>query len=319
MRVVSLPEILAVLDEAEAERLVGEGFRRFSAGQCQVMAVGELLFDAPPGDCHVKGGHLQGDEHFVVKCATTFYQNPAVGLPSAGGFVALVSARTGEVAAILHDQGRLTDIRTAIAGALAARAVSHPGIRSLGVVGAGMQARLQARRISRALQIREVMVWGRDPSKAAALARELGGEAPGVEALSAEALGLEALCRRADLIVTTTPSTEVLVQADWVRPGTRIIAVGADGAGKRELDPRLLADAVLIADSRSQCLDHGEIGWAVRAGLAQSEAVIELGELLAEPRPFPKDRTVVVDLTGVGVQDVQIAKAVWRALAAQTA
>ena len=144
MRVVSLPEILAALDEDAALAAVAEGFRRYSAGQVQVAAVGHLAFADPPGDCHIKSAHLAGDDVFVVKLATSFYRNPERGLSSSNGFMAVISAETGEILALLHDQGQLTDRRTAMAGAIAARAIARPGSATLGVVGAGIQARLQA-------------------------------------------------------------------------------------------------------------------------------------------------------------------------------
>jgi ornithine cyclodeaminase len=304
MRIVTLDEIEKAIDAEQVQALLAEGFIRFSAGDCQVMAVGHLDFPQAGGDCHVKGGHLAGDDIFVVKCSTTFYRNAELGFPSANGFVSVVSALTGEVLAILHDHGRLSDIRTAITGGIAARAVARPGPVTLGLVGTGMQARLQAEWIARTIDVDRLLVWGRNADKAARLASELGGEA----------VDLEALCRRADLIVTTTPSTAPLIRAEWVGPGTRIVAVGADAPGKCELDPALFDGAFAIADSRAQCLDHGECGRAVRSGQLDPAAIVELGELLASPRPLAEDRNVIVDLTGVGVQDVQIAKSVWRKL-----
>ncbi|MBW8812849.1 MAG: hypothetical protein JF588_05430 [Caulobacterales bacterium] len=305
MRVIELPEILAALDEAEALAAVEDGFRRLSAGEVQVMAVGHLAFGDPPGDCHVKGAWVAGDPVFVVKLATSFYRNPQAGLETSDGFMAVVSATTGEVQAILHDRGRLTDLRTAMAGAIAARCIARPGAKVLGVVGAGIQGRLQAELVARTLGLETTLVWARDAARAAEAATALG----------AEAVALEALCARADLIVTTTPSTTPILTADMVRPGARIVAVGADAPGKRELELALTGRARLVVDSRPQCVAHGEAGWAVRAGLVDEADLIELGDLLARPIRFADDETVVADLTGVGVQDVQIAKLAWRRLA----
>ena len=301
MRVIELPEILAALDEAAALAAVEDGFRRLSAGEAQVMAVGHLAFPDPPGDCHVKGAHLAGDPVFVVKLATSFYRNPDAGLESSNGFMAVVSARTGEVLAILHDQGRLTDLRTAMAGAIAARAILRKGSSVLGVVGAGVQGRMQADMVARTLGLETTLIWARNPDRAAETAAAVG----------AEAVSLDELCARADIIVTTTPSTTPILTTDMVRPGTRIVAVGADAPGKRELDVALTAKARLVVDSKAQCVEHGETGWAVRAGLIDESGLIELGSLLTTPTAFADDEIVVADLTGVGVQDVQIAKSIW--------
>lgn len=305
MQIVELPEIMAVVDEDVALAAVEDGFRRMHRGQVQLAQVGHLAFDDPPGDCHVKGGHIAGDGVFVFKIATSFYRNPERGLSSSNGCMIVISAETGEQLALLKDEGYLTDLRTALAGAISARAIARPGSRVLGVVGTGIQARMQARMIARLLGIDEVLVHGRDPAKAAVLATDIGGQA----------VPLAELCARADLIVTTTPSTSPLIDADMVQPGTRIVAVGADTPGKQELATALVGSARVIVDSRAQCVDHGEAGWAVRAGLIAPEALIELGALLESPIAFAESEIVIADLTGVAVQDIAVAKTVWQRLA----
>lgn len=304
MRVVDAGEILAALDEDAAIAAVETGFKRYSAGQVQVSTVLHLGFAEPPGDCHVKAAAIAGDEVFVVKLATGFYRNPELNLPSSNGFMAVLSARTGELLALLHDQGHLTDQRTAMAGAIAARAIFREGSRTLGIMGAGTQARLQAKLLKRRLGLESVLIWARNGKRASALASEIRGEA----------VTLEDLCARADVIVTTTPSTEPLLSSVMIRPGTRIVAVGADSPGKQELDPRILARGRVVVDSIAQCIDHGETGWAVRGGLIDPTALIELGTLLETPVAFAPEEIVVADLTGVAVQDFEIAKSVWRRL-----
>ena len=304
MRVVDAAEILAALDEETAIAAIERGFKRFSAGQVQVSTVLHLGFAEPPGDCHVKAAAVAGDEVFVVKLATSFYRNPELNLPSSNGFMAVLSARTGEMLALLHDQGHLTDHRTAMAGAIAARAILREGSRTLGIVGAGTQARLQAKLLKRRLGLESVLIWARNGKRASALASEV----------RAEAVTLEDMCARADLIVTTTPSTEPLLTSVMIRAGTRIVAVGADSPGKRELDPRILARGRVVADSIAQCVDHGETGWAVRGGLIDPTSVIELGTLLETPVVFAPEEIVVADLTGVAIQDFEIARTVWRRL-----
>ncbi len=305
MRIVELPEILAALDEDAALAAVESGFRRLHAFEAQVAAVGHLSFPDPPGDCHIKSAHMAGDELFVIKVATGFHHNPTLGMPASNGFMAVMSARTGEVLGMLRDQGQLTDRRTAMAGTIAARVIHRPGSDILGIVGAGTQARLQARLIARHLKLKTVLVWARNPHAAAAFAAEVGGAA----------VSLSELCARAQLIVTTTPSTEPLLTSDMITAGKRIVAVGADAPGKRELEPAILARARVVVDSCAQCIDHGEAGWAVRAGLLEPACLIELGALLTVPIEFAAEEIVVADLTGVAVQDVAIATSVWSRLA----
>ena len=249
LRIVELPEILAALDEDAALAAVESGFRRLHTFEAQVAAVGHLNFPDAPGDCHIKSAYMAGDEVFVIKVATGFYRNPSRGLPSSNGFMAVMSAQTGEVLGMLRDQGQLTDRRTAMAGAIAARAIHRPGSNTLGIVGAGTQARLQARLISRHLKLQTVLVWARNPDAAAGLAAEVGGRS----------VSLSELCTRAELIVTTTPSTEPLLTSAMIAAGKRIVAVGADAPGKRELDPTILARGRVVPQPAHhlRCLASG--------------------------------------------------------------
>ncbi|WP_066811282.1 hypothetical protein [Sphingomonas asaccharolytica] len=304
MRIFTREDIVAALDETAALAAVERAIVAFAAGHAQSGDAGHFSFPAP-GDAHVKVAHLAGEDVFALKVSASFYGNPAKGLSSSQGFSAVMSTTTGEALALFADGGWLTDVRTAMAGAIAARAIGYTG-GTLGIVGAGIQARMQAEMIRRHIGADRVLIWGRDPAKAQALAGEVGGEACG---------DLADLVGASDLLVTTTPSTEWLVDNDWVRPGTRIVAVGSDGGGKRELDPRILGRATIVADSIDKCLENGEAGWAVRVGLLAADGIILLGALLAEPRTFATDAIVVADLTGLPVQDAAIAGAAWRKLA----
>lgn len=305
MRIVDLPEILTVFDEDAALAAVESSFRRLHAFEAQVTAVGHLVFTDPAGECHIKSGYITGDDVFVIKVVTSFPRSPVPGMPVSNGFMAVMSTKTGEILGMLRDQGHLTDRRTAMAGAIAARAIVRSGSGTLGIVGAGTQARLQAQLIAKHLNLRTVLIWARNPHAASALAADVGGTA----------VGLSELCDRADLIVTTTPATEPLLTSDMITAGKRIVAVGADSPGKQELDAEILARARVVVDSCAQCIDHGEAGWAVRAGLIDPASLIELGALLTVPVAFAPKETVVADLTGVAVQDVAIAKSVWSRLA----
>jgi ornithine cyclodeaminase len=125
----------------------------------------------------------------------------------------------------------------------------------------------------------------------------------------------QAVAANANLIVTTTPSRAPLLRSDWIRNGTHITAVGADSAGKQELDPAIVARAgVIVVDSIDQCSKYGEISHALSAGLINKEQLLELGALLDAGRRARDDtdpaQITVADLTGVAVQDVQIAASV---------
>ena len=267
-------------------------------------APGELLFDEPRGDCHVKYGYLVAEPYFVVKVATGFAGNVRDGLPAGGGVVVLFSRRTGLVRAILHDGGWLTDWRTAAAGSLASRALAPPDTRLVAVLGTGRQAELQAIWHHDVFPDADLVVAGRNSERTQELATRLlaGGVRVDVGAVP------EAV-RDADVIVTTTSATEPLFAAELVKSTVHVTAVGADGGGKQELDPELLATADLIAtDDHQQCLHGGEFGNAVRVGAVSASADVALATALAEATSRPRPGGVsVADLTGLTTQDLAIA------------
>jgi putative transposase len=129
-----------------------------------------------------------------------------------------------------------------------------------------------------------------------------------------EAKNITASC---NLIVTATPSKSPLLSADLIGRGTHITAMGSDTPEKQELDPRILQKSdIIVADSISQCLLRGEIHQALKAGVLEKERVVELGNVIVNPalQRTSEEQTTIADLTGVAVQDIQIAKAVYHAL-----
>lgn len=310
MRWFDRDAILSAIDPDQAIETIAQAFRDHSAGKVQAIAVGHLRFDRPSGDVHVKGAHVDGRALFAIKVASSFYDNPALGLPSSNGLMLVFDAQTGQPLGVLSDDGALTDLRTAVAGAIAARLIAPADVQTLGVVGAGTQAALQARWIARTTGARRIRIWARAPARAEALARRLQAEGQPAEAAS----DLAALCHEADLLVTTTPARAPVLGPEAARPGLRIVAVGADAAGKRELSPRLVAAAdLLLVDSRDQCAAYGD-----SAGVTPRGKVIEIGEARAAgpSLDLPPGAIAIADLTGIGAQDAAIAELAWRSLTA---
>jgi ornithine cyclodeaminase len=308
-----LDEIKRVLERVDPVPLIEAGFVAYSRGQVVVPPVGEMIFENPPGDVHIKYGYIKGGEAYVIKIASGFYENPRLGLSSSNGLMLLASQRTGELLAILLDEGYLTNIRTAAAGAVVAKYLAPRDVTRAGILGAGIQGRLQAEYLRRVRDIRELVVWGLDEAELTAYVRDmtpLGFEVR----TTLEAREVAASCR---LIVTCTPSTRPLLLADWIRPGTHITAMGSDTPEKQELDPAILrrADRVVV-DSLSQAEYRGECYRAMKAGLLSRDRLVELGTVIEREdlRRRSDEETTVADLTGVAVQDIQISQAVWAAV-----
>jgi ornithine cyclodeaminase len=303
-------DILRRLDHATGLAAVRESLVVYADGAVQQPPVVHMGFAAANGDCHVKCAHVAGAPVFVVKIATGFYDNPAGGLPSSNGMMAAISAITGEPVALLFDEGLLTDWRTGYAGALATRLCWPQAATRLGIVGAGIQARMQLRAL-RALapgQPLSVSVWGRSAERARSFAADVADLGLDVTPVAS----LAELCAASQVIVTTTPATQPLVRTEWISPGTHITAVGADSPGKQELETALVARAgILLADSARQSIDHGEFAHAVAAGLVAAERIGEIGAALRAGRLARGAGDIsIADLTGLGAEDAAIAGAV---------
>lgn len=306
-------EIREALSGVDPVPLIEEGFAAYSRGEVVVPPVGEMIFEDPPGDVHIKYGYIKGDEYYVVKLASGFYDNPKRGLPSSNGMMLLFDLRTGEPRAILHDECLLTNIRTAAAGAVAAKYLAPAKVTCAGILGAGVQGRLQLEYLRRVRDFREVWVWGLDEAELASYKADT--EPMGFRVRTTlDPAEVAAAC---NVIVTCTPSTKPLLRLRDIRPGTHITAMGSDTAEKQELDEAILASADrVVVDSINQSLYRGEAFRAMQAGVLAKERLVELGVVIMDPslRRASDGETTVADLTGVAVQDIQIAKAVFKAL-----
>ncbi len=316
--ILSLAEIKDILSRIDPHRLIedmAEGFVAYSQGKVVVPPVGELVFDEPRGDMHIKYGYIKPDDYYVVKIACGFYNNPQIGLPTSSGLMLLFSQKTGALISILLDEGLLTHVRTAAAGAVVAQYFAPRQIRGVGIFGAGVQGRLQLQYLRHVRDVRSALVWGVNQQELEVYRKDM--EADGLTIRTT--LDAGEIASTCNLIVTATPSCKPLLSAGQIRKGTHITAMGSDTTEKLELDPAILrlADRVVV-DSLSQCRLRGEVFHALKAGTIQEDRLVELGTAIADVRLQRQsdDEITVVDLTGVAVQDIQISKAVWR-LAAQ--
>lgn len=316
--VLKLAEIRNLVDIPQLIDDIETGFVDYSRGRVQVPPVGFLHFDDPPGDVHIKYGSVIDGETYVLKVASAFPGNAAVGLPVGNGVVLLFSRKTGALDLVLADEGWLTDMRTAAAGAVVARHLAPSTVDCIGVVGTGVQAGLQLEVLRHVVDCGRCMIWGRNRARVRTLIEGLQARPPirswGLDL--EEAPDIDVLASRCKLIVTTTSAREPLLRSDQVRPGTHITAVGADDHGKQELEAAVLGKAsVVVADSITQCVDHGECFHAVRDRVLGEDTIRELGAVIENPALGRTDdrQITVADLTGVAIQDIQIATMVNRA------
>ncbi len=279
MKTYSLNEIKSALEGVDLIPLIEAGFVAYSEGRSVVPPVGELVFKDPPGDVHIKYGYIKGDDYYCIKIASGFYENEEVGLPGGSGMMLLFRQK----------------------------------MSAIGVIGTGRQARLQVEYLDGVVDCHEVAVWGRTPEKVDRYQNDMITKGYVVTVCDSPS----EVAERSNLIITTTTATEPLLSADDISFGTHITAMGSDTHEKRELDGGVLAKAdLVVADSIPQCRERGEIAWCLREGAIAEGDILELGNVIngQSPGRTSEDQITVADLTGVAVQDIQIATAVYGAL-----
>lgn len=286
---------------------VERAFAALASGEVIMPPILSMDLAAVNGEVDVKTAYIPGFDGFAIKVSPGFFDNPKLGLQSLNGLMILFSAKTGLVDGLFLDNGYLTDIRTAAAGAVAAKHLSPQNVQTIGVMGTGVQARLQVEAAHLVRPFNEVLVWGRDLDKAADCAKDLA-DTLGVKA-EVEA-DPERLVGNSQLVVTTTPAREPILKADWLHDTLHITAMGSDQSGKNEIEPEALdATTLYVCDRVSQCDESGELEAALAKGFLADDEPPELGEVIAGAKSGRQAETdvTICDLTGTGAQDTAIA------------
>jgi ornithine cyclodeaminase/alanine dehydrogenase-like protein (mu-crystallin family) len=302
---LSEAEIRALVGPAEALEAMRSAFAALYRGEVTQPTSMDFEFPEAQGEAHLKGAHMHGSSHWAVKAATGFWSNTARGLPVTSGLFLVFSAETGLPSALLLDRGYLTELRTGAAGALAADLLAPEEIEQAAIIGAGGQARYQL----------EALLGVRRPDRVVVASRS-GAERYAEEMRRRHDIhvtvvpDIETAVRGSQVVVTTTPSREPLIRAEWLQPGTHVTAMGSDFPEKHELDTDVLLEAdVVAADHPPAAAQNGELHHALAAGAIRIDEVVPLGALVtgdAEGRTSDRQITVC-DLVGVGVQDAAIA------------
>jgi alanine dehydrogenase len=296
--VFSAHHVGAALDAAEALEAVRTAFVEHARGSWQMPA--KVYVTAAEGD--FRAMPASGGGYAVLKWVTSFPGNPRRGLPTVGGVVLLSDATTGELRAVL-DAGAVTALRTGAAAVLAAETLARSTPAPAAVVGCGVNGRAVARTF--VARGRAVLLWDAQPDRASIVASELGPEASVATDL-AEALA-------SDVVATVTPGRELLFEAGALHAGQHVSLMGADGPGKAEIAVEELLRARVACDDWEQASHTGDIARAAEAGRLAREDVAELGHVLIgkERGRSSEDEITVFDSTGLAVQDLAVAVAVY--------
>lgn len=288
--------------------IIENAFSTLATGDVAMPPILSMAIAEYHGEVDVKTAYVPGLDGFAVKISTGFFNNPMNGLPSLNGLVIVLDSRTGIVKSVLLDNGLLTDIRTAAAGAVAARHLAPNNIITAGILGAGTQAALQIKALKLVCEFERVLIWARNSEKAREYAQKMTAE---LNCPVEVANSIEQCVAESQILVTTTPAEHALINADWLHENLHITAMGSDTPNKQELDPRIVTKADrFIVDSYTQSVTLGELRPAMSAGLInENDAFDELGDICASIKPARQSdaEITVCDLTGTGIQDTAIA------------
>jgi ornithine cyclodeaminase/alanine dehydrogenase-like protein (mu-crystallin family) len=309
-RILTRAQVQALLGWDECIAAVENAFRLHAEGRS--LPPGVLAVRAREGGFHVKAAGLElGRLYFAAKTNANFPDNPRQrGLPAIQGVIVLCDADDGRPLAVL-DSMEVTIRRTAAATAVAARYLARADARSATICGCGVQGRAQLRALVRVLSLERAYAFDRDESVSRAFARDLTADL-GFEVTPAT--DLASGLARSEVCVTCTPSRRPFLFREQVRPGTFIAAVGADSPDKQELDPRLMASAVVVTDGLEQCAAIGDLHHALEAGVLTRDGVYaELAELVIGRKParHSSDEITIFDSTGTALLDVAAATVVY--------
>ncbi|HUP24767.1 MAG TPA: ornithine cyclodeaminase family protein [Thermoanaerobaculia bacterium] len=301
-RVLNQSEVRSLLSMEEAVPAVEAAFAAHGRGETQMPV--KVYLDLPRYDGDFRAMPAYFDGSAGVKWVNAHPHNPErFGLPTVIGTYILSDPASARALAIL-DATYLTAARTGAAAAVAAKHLARPRPRTIGFVGCGVQARTMLAALRTLYEGFEVVATDRVAAAAERFAAEVGGRAASIE----EAAGCDIVC-------TATPSRVPVVRRDWIRAGTHVNAMGADAHGKQELEAAILLDARVIVDDWEQAGESGEVNVPLEQGVFEADHIqATLGAICAGLRPgrVSDEEITVFDSTGLAVQDVAIARLVYR-------
>jgi len=306
---ITKSEVRAVLTISDALEAVESIFRAYGEGKVQMPPKPYLSFEK--GDLRCMPAYAPALGLASVKNVNVHPGN--ADLPTVMATITLFDPESGFPVAIM-DGAYLTAMRTAAAAGVATRYLARSDSEVLGFVGAGRQAQTQLDAMMAVLpDVERVLFYDIDADSARALARR----AEDTYGVSAASHDLRQTVSSADVLTTTTPVRSPIVDADAVRPGTHINAIGGDAPGKQELDPAILQAAKLVVDNWEQASHGGEINVALSEGLiGRGDVYADIGQIVVGARPAREtdEEITVFDSTGLAAQDLACAAHVYRRL-----
>ncbi len=309
--VLTRSEVSGLLTLSDSIAAVEDAFRQHALGTALPPAV--LGVHAERGAFHIKAaGVMSPAPYFAAKVNGNFPGNRAhFGLPTIQGVIMLADLTHGTPLAIM-DSIEITIQRTGAATAVAAKYLTDDRPMSVGIVGCGLQGRIQLRSLAAVRRLTDVRAYDIDQDAARRFATEMTAALGVPVTVTADA---RAAVMGRDLVSTCTTSQTPILRNGDVSPGTFVAAVGADNPEKHEIEAALLASATVIADVLEQSATIGDLHHALASGAMQrSDVRAELGDILIGRKRLrcSSGEIVVFDSTGMALQDVAVAAVVYQ-------
>ncbi|KGK98034.1 alanine dehydrogenase [Methanococcoides methylutens] len=304
-------DVRSLLNIPDAMDAVEKAFEQHGRKKVQMPPKSYLYFERHNGDLRTMPAYLEEQDVAGVKIVNVHPDNRQKGLPTVMALFILNSTETGAPLAVM-DATYLTDIRTGAAGGIAAKHLARPESRVVGIVGSGNQARTQLLAIANVFDLEEVKVYSKHRDRAEQFKQEMECKAGCVITACSS---IEDVCD-CDILVTVTPVREPIVKREWIKPGTHINAIGADAAGKEELEASILVQSRVFVDDIAQASHSGEVNVPLSSGVIEVENICcELGEVIAGIKPgrLGDSDITLFDSTGLAIQDVATALLVYNA------
>lgn len=300
-----------IVTMAEAVREVEKYFKLFGRGKAQMPPKVYITLDKYNGDFRSMPTYVEDVEVCGIKWVNVHPDNRKKGIPTVMGIIIYSDPRTGFPLAIM-DATYATALRTGAAGGVAAKYLARKSSKIVALVGCGVQARTQLAALNEVAKISVVNVFGKTHSETLKFKRWCR------RTFSFEVKiipSIEGCVKEADIIVTTTPARKPVIKCEWLKKRVHINAIGADAAGKEELDVKILKGAKIVVDAWVQAAHSGEINVPVKKKqITKRDIYADIGEVTSGKKKgrVKKDNITVFDSTGLAVQDMAIASLIYK-------
>lgn len=310
MKFINKEELPNLIKFEDVFNKTKRAYELFSKGETITPPFTVFTIPESNGSVHFKCGYVPGEQYFAMKYSGAFYGNEKLGMSNFLGFYSVFNAKTGEVEAIIEDKGYLTDYRTGVAGAIATSILANPESKIVSMIGTGVQARMQLMSLMRVMSnIETLQVYGRSSQGVKNYINDIKNYYPNLNIVVCESV--QEAVYNADIVYTVTYSEKPLIQAEWLKQGVHITAVGACEPSMQELDSKILGIAnIVCTDSIDACAKNGELHHALDMGYVDKDSVLELGQVITNNIKRNKTDITICDLVGIGFQDAVIASCV---------